>query len=209
MPDPKQTDGDVRARYDAVSAVAEAVDAPVRPFRASLAALLAGHVLQDGELVLMILRPSRWFILLKSMVFIGVTTLLVAAAILADGRLPGHPAAYLELGALAVAGRLMVAVLQWMSRFYVLTDLRIAAISGVFTLEIFDCPLRRVGQVHYYANWRERLLGLGNLTICPDDDSRPGQWASVARGTEVHERVCQAVAKAKRNDLGLGGTRGV
>jgi len=42
--------------------------AAARPaFATPLAAVLAGHVLHDGEVILLILKPSRWFILLTSL----------------------------------------------------------------------------------------------------------------------------------------------
>src|SRR5438309_1694149 len=45
--------------------------AEVTPVSTSLAILLARHLLRDGELVILILKPSLWFILLTSMRFIA------------------------------------------------------------------------------------------------------------------------------------------
>ena len=44
---------------------------PAAPVRASssLAALLTGHILQDGEVILLILKPSLWYIAFASMRF--------------------------------------------------------------------------------------------------------------------------------------------
>src|SRR5687767_2136535 len=41
-----------------------------------LGALLARHVIRDGEVVLLALKPSRWFILLSSLRFIAVVSIL-------------------------------------------------------------------------------------------------------------------------------------
>ena len=48
----------------------------------NLAALMAGHVLQDGEIVLLILKPSLWFIVLGAMRFVAVVVILMMAAAL-------------------------------------------------------------------------------------------------------------------------------
>ena len=40
----------------------------------------------------------------------------------------------------------MWALLQWTNRLYVLTDLRIVSITGVFNAQIFDCPLRKIAR---------------------------------------------------------------
>jgi len=48
-----------------------------------------------------------------------------------------------------VAARLMWAIQQWTARLYVLTDMRILRIAGVFNVSIFDCPLRKRKAIVY------------------------------------------------------------
>src|SRR5688500_8335116 len=136
-----------------------------RPVATSLATLLTRHVLRDGELVLLILKPSLWFIALAAMRFAAVVLIGIIAA-----RLWLKPPVALraaEVGAVLIAARIMVAVLQWMGRLYVLTDLRVLRLSGVFNVDIFDCPLRKVGQARLTRSFRERLLRLGSIEIIP------------------------------------------
>ncbi len=40
-------------------------------------ALLTSHILRDGELVLLILKPSLWFVLFNSMRFTGVVLVMM------------------------------------------------------------------------------------------------------------------------------------
>jgi hypothetical protein len=68
------------------------------------AALLSGRVLRDGEIVLLLLRPSRWFILLSSLRFLGVVLILVAMMMLFQDRLHGGLTRYLEAGAFLITG---------------------------------------------------------------------------------------------------------
>src|SRR5262245_39814836 len=84
----------------------------------SVGMLLTQHVLQDGELVLLVLKPSIWFIALSSLWFAGGVLIVVFAAILLD--LPGKTSAYIEAAIFVIAGRVMWAVLQWMGRLYIL-----------------------------------------------------------------------------------------
>lgn len=164
----------------------------------SLATLLAGHLLRDGEVVLLIVKPSIWFILFSVMRFSAAVLIVVIAANLwlPDRHKFGHH--YIYAGAFAIGARIMWAVLVWIGRLYILTDLRILRLSGVFTVEIFDCPLRKVGQTRLTYSFRERLCRLGSIDVTPADDARPPfVWQTVRRPVEVHEQVVAAIRQAK------------
>src|SRR5688572_8171479 len=64
----------------AAAAAEAAVSTPV-------GALMAGHVLRDGELVLLILRPSKWFILLSSLKFLAIVTIFAIFGVMFDEAL--------------------------------------------------------------------------------------------------------------------------
>jgi hypothetical protein len=166
---------------------------------APLAALLARHVLSDGEVVLLILRPSRWFIALSCLRFLTV----IAGILLLGAFYEPLPVAMLRqcLGAAAflAAARLMWAILQWMSRLYVLTDQRILTLAGVFNVEAFECPLRRVARTFLDSPLRERVCRTGTVVIVPADDHLPlGAWRTVAEPREVLRTIREAIAHARR-----------
>ena len=169
----------------------------------SLATLLAGHLLRDGEVVLVILKPSVWFILFSVMRFSAAVLIVVIAANLwlPDRHKYGHH--YIYAGAFAIGARLMWAVLVWIGRLYILTDLRILRLSGVFTVEIFDCPLRKVGLTRVTYSFRERLWRLGSIEVTPADDSRPPfVWQTIRRPVEVNEQIVAAIRQAKEGGCG-------
>src|SRR5438128_1209487 len=59
---------------------AAAVSPAVAARGSSLATLLAGHVLRDGEVVLLLLKPSLWFVVFQSILVVaGVAAALLAA----------------------------------------------------------------------------------------------------------------------------------
>ena len=181
------------------AAAAVAADVPAAT---SLATLLTRHILRDGELVMLILKPSIWFVLLSSVKFIAAVLIFMIAAKVFDEHLPYNPFVYVETGIFLLAGRLMWAVQQWTGRLYVLTDMRILRISGVFNVNIFDCPLRKVVQVRLVSNLRERLCGVGSIEIISRDDScPPGLWQTIAKPQEVLEQIEAAIRKAKHNGM--------
>jgi hypothetical protein len=156
-------------------------------------------MLQDGEVILMILKPSLWFILLSSLRWAAMIAIGLVAAKIYDEQLPGKNSAYLEAGIFVIAGRLMFAVLQWMSRIYVLTDMRILRLSGIFTPELFDCPLRKVAGTRVSFTTRERVLGLGSIDIgSSDPDCGATQWQTIVRPRQVHEAIVAAIQRAKQ-----------
>lgn len=171
--------------------------------RAPLAALLSGHVLQDGELVLLLLKPSRWFILLSSLWFNAFAAILTIAGWKLWPHLLGSPTLWGQLFVLAVAGRLGFAVLQWMGRFYILTDLRVLQLGGIFQVEVFDCPLRRIEQARLLQPVRERLVARGSIEFVPCDPDRPrGFWQTLRKAEEVLQAVQEAIARAKAGGRG-------
>ena len=185
-------------------AAAAAGTADAAPAATSLATLLTRHILRDGELVVLILQPSIWFVPLSSVKFIAAVLILMIAAKVFDQHLPSTPFAYVQTGIFLIAARLMWAIQQWTARLYVLTDMRILRIAGVFTVSIFDCPLRKVAQVRLASNLRERLFGVGSIEITPQDESNPpGVWQTIGKPAEVLEHVEAAIRKAKHNGHGL------
>ncbi|MGB7157361.1 MAG: PH domain-containing protein, partial [Tepidisphaeraceae bacterium] len=164
------------------------------------ATLLTRHVLRDGELVVLILKPSIWFVPLSCVKFIAAVLIFMIAAKVFDDRLPYNPFVYIETGIFLLTGRLMWAVLQWTARLYVLTDMRVLRISGVFNVNIFDCPLRKLAQARLVSNLRERIAGVGSIEFIPQDETcPPGLWQTIAKPREVLAQVEATIRRAKHN----------
>lgn len=166
----------------------------------SLVALLTRHVLSDGEVVILILKPSFWFILLQSLRFIAAMLIVMLVVQININRF--QPQTVLRIGEFCIMAsliRLMWATLHWMGRYYILTDLRLIRLAGVYGLEIFSCPLRRVARVRRMPTFSERLVGTGSLEIIPLDETSPvGYWQTIARPKEVILEVLAAISRAKQ-----------
>lgn len=179
-----------------------AVVAGARPYTTSLTTLLTTHVLRDGELVLLVLKPSVWFIWFNSYMAIAIAALAgIALTILDRWR---HEHLYYELAAFVSVGWLMWSTLQWMGQLYILTDMRVLRLRGVFMIDLFDCALRKVVRTRFVTPLRESLVRVGSIEIIPRDENAPSAvWQTIAEPVAVHEKLSAAIARAKQ--CGLGG----
>lgn len=181
------------------TATAPAGEAPTSP--GSLAKLFSTHILRDGEIILLALKPSIWYVVLSGLRFIAIVILGSMVGRAVDEQ---RAMMYVEIGVFLVAGRLVWSLLQWMGRLYILTDMRILSLSGIFTIEVFDCPLRKVARARMIHVPRERLLRLGTLEIIPCDEAMPsGFWLTIRRPGFVHQQVLAAIRRAKHPGMGF------
>ena len=166
-----------------------------------LATLLAGHVLRDGETVLLVLKPSLWFIVFQSITFAAAVILLaLSARVLGDRVISLHRVVYLEAAIFVIAGRVMWAVLQWMGRLYVLTDQRVIRLTGVFSVDLHDCPLRKISRTQIVVGAKDRLCRVGSIEIFPKDDAENlalGTWQTIGQPIEVNEQIVAALRRAQ------------
>jgi hypothetical protein len=174
--------------------------AGVMPVRPSLATLLASHILRDGEVVLLIVRPSLWFILLSSLRFLAGALILIIIARVMSLQTHVQIRSYVELCVSAITARIMWATLQWMSRLYILTDMRILTLAGVFQIDVFDCPLRKIARTRVVRDIPDRLTYVGSIEIIPNDPDSPfGIWQTIDRPFEINEQIVATISRAKGN----------
>ena len=181
---------------------------------AAAEAVVAADLLEDGEVVILAIKPSRWFALLPMLpVALGAAT--VAAVMCAADHAAGLPTAaaltYL-LCIAAVGGRLLAGCLQWRSRLYVLTNRRALRVAGTAFgaarpfprgpglphANVTACLLRDVRAVTRSAHRLDRALGLANLLFeTVDTPAGDVHWTYVADSPEVREAVEKAVRQAR------------
>ncbi|HEX8324829.1 MAG TPA: PH domain-containing protein [Tepidisphaeraceae bacterium] len=189
------------SRSSLIAPATEAADAVVADAVVSpLATLLAGNVIPQGELVHLLIKPSRWFIFLNSVRFAAIAVLALTCVYVI--RVPPimSRALLIQFGLFLIAGRVMWSVVQWMGRYYILTDLRLVRVSGVFSIEIQSCPLRKVNAVNFYTTVGERVLGKGCIEMTNSDKKMT--WQTVSRPHRIHRMVAAAVSRAKSNGSG-------
>jgi hypothetical protein len=167
--------------------------------RGPLATLLAGQMVQDGEIIHFIIKPSRWFLVLSSLREIAAITIIVGSVYLFRWPLLISTTTCVQLLVFLIAARMMWAALQWMGRYYILTNLRVMRLSGVFEVGLQSCPLRKVKTVKLFRSIGERILGKGWLEVTADADCPLMYWQTLAKPDNIYEQVATAVQRAKQN----------
>jgi len=168
---------------------------------ARAAGMLPAELLQPGETIILLLKPSAWFILLAPLR--TLTTIIVLALIAETAN------SYMSLGfarqtiVLATLAGLMLRVfwqfLEWLSRVYVLTDRRIVTVSGVVRIGVFETPLQRVQHTNLVLSLRERLFALGTIAFATAGTaSAEAYWLMLEDPLEVHQKIVQTISRYRR-----------
>ncbi|MEM1210551.1 MAG: hypothetical protein AAGI54_14920, partial [Planctomycetota bacterium] len=101
-------------------------EALAQPTEARLAAVVPEGLIEGGETVILLLKPSLWFVVLAPLGTIAAIVAITALLATGDALLTGG--VYSDEAALAAAGVVSLRVfwqfLEWLSRAYVLTDRR-------------------------------------------------------------------------------------
>ena len=165
---------------------------------ARAAALLPADLLQPGELIILLLKPSPWYILLAPLGSLAAMTILILAAMVLTARLQvqiGHRDLFLLWVAL-VGARLFWQFLDWLGRIFVLTDRRVVRVKGVLRINVFETPLRNIQHTYALFSLRERFLGLGTIAFATSGTAFiECAWDMVARPLAVHREVVRALGR--------------
>ena len=162
--------------------------------------MIPAGILQDGELILLAIKPSGWYILLTSWPILLVAALALMISRVAETIVGKEwDARVLIPACLLLAGLcLSVACIGWLGRMYVLTNRRILRIYSMRKLDVAGWDLRSVNQVLLTATRAEKLLGIASLTLTLNEpDPKQPAWAHISRPLEVHKIVLDAVYHAK------------
>ncbi|MDB5325129.1 MAG: hypothetical protein JWM57_698 [Phycisphaerales bacterium] len=182
------------------TATPDVADAGDLAVMSPLATLLAGNVIPQGEIIQLIIKPSRWFIFLNSVRFAVATALILTVLHVLGARPLLSRALSVQFGLFLIAARVMWSVVVWTGRYYILTDLRVVRVSGIFAVDIQSCALRKVNVVNFYSFVGERILGKGCVEMTYGEEKMI--WQTVSRPNRIHRTVAAAVARAKSNGCG-------
>ena len=159
---------------------------------------LPAELLDGGEVVILARKPSLWFILFDSLQWIVAGAVVMVGAALAGGYMDMITHCTLIQGTVVVvACRVGIALLRWVSRFYVLTNRRILRIHGVLRAHILDIALTDVINTRVTVGRHERPVGLGTLRFaCEHAAQHDTAWHNLAHPDEVHAEVRRAIERA-------------
>lgn len=166
-------------------------------------------LIQDGEQIVLAIKPSLVFILLVSLPTILGLAVVMGVAYMLYSTFPGIPMTTVtEICAAGVLLRVVVAAMQWLARLYVLTDRRVIRVKGVLNVDIFECPLTRIQNTYLSLTLSERIFVLGTIYFATAGTAgMAAAWLMIARPREVHEIVITWVHRAQRGANHSDGTR--
>ncbi len=163
---------------------------------------IAREALEDGEVVLLVARPSAR--LIPAFAAGPMLLLLIAAAAVWVGRAVqflSEEKADGMLLMLACVAMLVIAVqvYRWRSRLYILTSRRIITLTGTIRLARRQCLLGNVTSVDVILFPPEHLTGLGSVCF----QTREGFAHDLRWGNLAHaETVAEDIRKAMRRNHG-------
>jgi len=163
-------------------------------------AMVPQQILQEDEEVILLTKPSLFFIFFDSVLFVaGALMLGSVGARLAVGSEHLTPRGVATVTGLVCAGRLVWSLMVWSSHRYMLTNLRVVTIKGVINVRMFQAQLRKIQKTELYRPILQRLVGTGTIgfaTAAAAGDVE-STWVMIARPGWVHARVVEAIHKAQ------------
>ena len=157
--------------------------------------------LDGGEIVILALKPSMWYLVLVSIRWLAVAALVVISAPWLVGVYPAFSSHVLSLvtqsAVIITAARLILALLQWSSRLYVLTNRRVMCCRGLMRVALFEAPLVQVRNTYVNIRRVEKLCNVGSIGFSLTGGRQiDASWEQVSNPREIHERVRRAIEKA-------------
>ena len=163
-----------------------------------VAALLPEELLQPSEVIVLMIKPSPWYILLgsfRALVIIIVLAMAVSCLTRYDLVNISRQDIILATAGLVIV-RLFWQLLDWLCRVYVLTDRRIIRVKGVVRVEVFEANLKQIQNTNCYFSLRERLFGLGTIGFATAGTATyEAYWLMIARPLHVHQTVVQTLER--------------
>ncbi|MBN1553969.1 MAG: PH domain-containing protein [Phycisphaerae bacterium] len=162
----------------------------------------AREILEDGEIILLVARPSVR--LIPAFAAAPLLLLLTAAAAVWAGRVGNLLSAEKTDGMLLALGCVAVLVVavqvgRWRNRRYILTNRRVLKRTGRLYTSLRQCTLGNLTNVEVILFPPEHLTGLGSVCFQTREGFQPElRWGNLARP----EAVAAEVRKAMRHNHG-------
>jgi len=169
----------------------------------SLSGVVPAHLVEEGETIIFAIKPSVWFIIFYSAKMIILVVAILLAILNGLKYFPDAPywigRFASQIAAAVIFIQLVMAVLEWISRLYVLTDRRVIRIKGIFNIDVFEAPLIKIQNTYLTFALHERVVGIGTILIATAGTAGiEASWQNINQPLEVHEQVRAAIREAHR-----------
>ncbi len=149
--------------------------------------------IRDGETVLLMIRPSAWFIVTTSVRALPPALAAGAALSLAtlDESIPWDVRGAVLASVAILLARTLWQSVDWFVRLYVLTDRRLVVRRGVIP-EVLECQLSEVAGIGQPRRVLERVTRTGSLAVLMGPSRR------VRRARRAPRREAQTATRRTR-----------
>ncbi len=166
---------------------------------AGVAKLSPESLLRGNELVILMVRPSLWYLIATSFRFCGVVILLgvltIRTGVFGELLLPRTA---LIISAALVGVRIIYALMEWTSHLYLLTTCRIVTIKGARHPTIFEAGLAHISEARLIEPAAQNILGLGTIGFAVSKDIDPNSlWEWIPNAPRIHQQIQAAISKRK------------
>jgi hypothetical protein len=196
---PRRSRREMARTADGMSVQAAEAAAPVAtapPVTTATATLLTRHILRDGETIILILKPSLWTIFFNTMPAVAIGLIIAIGTSLSAAR---YTHIGVEAALMLVSLRAAWTTMSWASRVYLLTEMRVLRVAGVFSPQIQDIPLRKIARTRLNVSLHERIWRLGSIEIIPESEQWPWSvWQTIPRPNDAHDVIRRTIARAKQ-----------
>ncbi len=145
-------------------------------------------LLNEGEQVVVDLRPHWWFFAGPAALLVVSLVALIAARSAADWVI------------LALVGVCLTALVwfagryaRWATTSFAVTTDRVVYRAGVLAKHAIEIPLDRVNTIFASQSFLERLLGAGDLVIESAGEHGDEAFANISRPARVQNRIYAAI----------------
>ncbi|MHB8293927.1 MAG: PH domain-containing protein [Acidimicrobiales bacterium] len=164
---------------------------------------LRKRMLNDGEEVLVDLRPHWWFL---AMPMIATAICSAFAILVLAGAVARSTAMEVAAVVLVVVSALwlLLRYASWASTSLVLTTSRLVLRTGVLTRYGRDIPLERIADVSYRQSLFGRMIGSGELVAIAAGGGAQLSYGHVPRPMAVQSAVQQQLDRLRRSAAASG-----
>lgn len=162
---------------------------------------LAGLLAENEEILLE--THQHWFVLFgRIFLEILLIAVLIGAVVVA---IPFYPLAIYGLILLLVpAIGILIDILVWRNKAYIVTNRRVIQISGVFSKAVVDSSLEKVNDVKMSQSFLGRMVGFGDIEILTASELGVNLFHHINEPIEFKTSMLNAKERMGFDETGMG-----
>lgn len=157
-------------------------------------------LINDGETVVLDLKPHWWFF--WKHIVAGAAVVVVLILWVGPLDRPSWSRIPLALILLGYIGFVVVKYLEWTYTHFVLTDRRVISRSGIVSKRGTEIPLDRVNNIDFSQKIWERVIGAGDLDIESAGKDGQSHFQNVRHPDMVQQEIYRQMEVSSRRVAG-------